>query len=99
MKEIELFEGEPLDGEVFSLAPNPDAIKVEYINTKERKGFRVYDRFGRGLFITRHEMVVFEDLINKVLANEDKMVCGKQNFCGHCTDEPHWQGMESEDDN
>ena len=46
----------PQDGEVFALNSGENRVYAEFLNTKGRIGWRIYDRFGRGVLITEEEI-------------------------------------------
>lgn len=39
------------DGDLFLLAPHPNPIFAEYLNTHGRKGWRLYDKHGVGVLL------------------------------------------------
>ena len=59
----------PSDGEVYSLSSRNGYIKAEFIDTKgsdgaeRRLGWRLTDRFGRGILLTSEELQNLYDLM------------------------------------
>ena len=46
----------PKDGEVFALNGGDNRVHAEFLNTNGRIGWRLYDRFGRGILLTEEEI-------------------------------------------
>ena len=46
----------PKDKEVFALNSIDNRVYAEFLNTNGRIGWRLYDRFGRGILITEEEI-------------------------------------------
>lgn len=61
----------PYDGEVFKLSREEDATRAEFVNTNGRIAWRLYDRHGRGVLLTKDEMRLLSTLTNNALADED----------------------------
>lgn len=61
----------PVDGEVFALSPDENATKAEFVSTRGRIAWRLYDRHGKGVLLTEEQMRLMGSLIANALADKD----------------------------
>ena len=55
------------DGDLFNLNPDGHPLYAEFLNTHGRRGFRMTDQYGRGIFVEQSAMSRFANLLNKAV--------------------------------
>jgi len=62
----------PLDGEVYALSVGDNKTIAEFVNSNGRIGWRLYDRFGRGILLLEEEIRLLTKLSTTALNELDK---------------------------